>query len=191
LFQIPYNVSFLRMVTNRAILAFIFLFGHGFAQIDAAQSSNSLQAEATVEIQYDGEVGSGIILMTTSPSCITSVTSSLIIPSPSTATALIVSSPSTTEIWTPSTSSTSFNTPLIFGTSRTQMVNATSTGQYLFPTATGSSQMMTATNTQSLSEPSTPTPHASLLAGLGIRPDVAWSHVFFWAAVTEILLGIL
>lgn len=73
LFQIPYNVSFLRMVTNRAILAFIFLFGHGFAQIDAAQSSNSLQAEATVEIQYDGEVGSGIILMTTSPSCITSV----------------------------------------------------------------------------------------------------------------------
>jgi hypothetical protein len=71
------------------------------------------------------------------------------------------------------------------------MVNGTSTGQYLFPTATGSSQMIAATNAQRPSESSTPTPQASLVAGLGIRPDVAWSHVFFWAAVTEIVLGIL
>lgn len=187
------------MVVNRALLTIIFLFSYGFAQSGPAESSSSLQAVATVQIQYDGEVGSGIILMTGSPaSCTTSDISSLStvisnsnITAPSASTVLIVSSPSTAKIWTPSTSSTSFNTPPVFGTSRTQIVNATATGQYLFPTATGSSQMMTATDTQSPPESSAPTPHASLVAGLGIRPDAVWSHVFFWAAVTEILLEIL
>jgi hypothetical protein len=91
-----------------------------------------------------------------------------------------------------STSSIHFNTPPPFGTSRTQMINATSTGQYLSPTATGSSQEKTgATATQSLSGSNTPTPLASVVAGLGARPDVMWSHVFVWAAGTEIVLGFL
>jgi hypothetical protein len=102
--------------------------------------------------------------------------------------------------------------PPLFGTSRTRMINATSTSQYLFPTATGSSQekpsaMATqslfptatgssqektdATATQNLSGSNTPTPLASVVAGLGIQPDVTWSHVFFWAAVTEMVLGFL
>ena len=189
------------MVTNRVILALIFLFGYGFAQSTTAQNSGSLQAEATVEIQYDGEVGSGIILMTSSASCVASVTPSSIISSPSTATssagtsanqALIVSGPSTTAIWTSPTPTTPFNTPPVFGTTRTQMINATSAGQPLFPMATGSSQMITATSiTQSQSESSTPTPNTSLVVGLGIRPDITWSHVFFWAAITEIVLGFL
>jgi hypothetical protein len=92
------------------------------------------------------------------------------------------------------------------------MINATSTGQYLFPTATGSSQEKTdatatqylfptatgssqgktgATATQSLLGSNTPTSQASVVAGLGIQPDVIWSHMFFWAAVTEIVLGFL
>ena len=193
------NVSFPRMIVNRATLATIFLLGYSIAEPGTSDSSISMQAEATVEIQYDGEVGSGIILMTSCPAACTvsdaSSLSAMISCSDSTAdsasTALIASSPSTTVIWTSSTSSTSFNTPPIFGTSRTQMVNVSSTAKYLFPTATGSSQMITATNTQSSSESSTPDPHASLVAGLGIRPDGAWSHVFFWAAVTEILLELL
>ena len=50
------------MVIIYAILL-IFSFGSGFAQYDIAGSSNSLQAEAMVEIQYSSEVGSGIILI--------------------------------------------------------------------------------------------------------------------------------
>jgi hypothetical protein len=201
--QIQSNVLLPRMVVNRALLTIIFLFGYGIARPGTSESSNSLQAEATVEIQYDGEVGSGIILMTSYPaSCTTSSTSSpsTVISSssttaPSVSTALIVSSPSTTPTWTSSTSSTPFNTPPIFGTSRTQMINATSTDQYLFQTATGASQMMTGTTaTQNLSESSTPTPHASPVTGSGTRfhvtwSDVTWSHVFIWAAVAEIVSG--
>jgi hypothetical protein len=193
------------MVINRAILAIIFLFCYGFAQSDTAGSRNSLQAEATVEIQYDGEVGSGIILMTSYPaSCTTSgpSSSSIVNSSSSTAnssvsTSLIVSSQSTTPISTSSTSSPPFNTPPIFGTSRTQMINATSTSQYLFQTATGASQIMAGTTaTQNLSVSNTLTPHTSPVVGSGTRfhvtwSDVTWSHVFFWAAVAEIVSGFL
>ena len=143
MFKIQSNVSSLMMVIDRAILAIIFLFGYGFAQPGAAESSNSLRAEATVEIHYDGKVGSGIILMTSYPASCTTSNSTTIISSLSTVTssittlsasmALIASSPSITETWTSSTSSIHFNMPPPFGTSRTQMINATSTGQYLFP----------------------------------------------------------
>jgi PBP1b-binding outer membrane lipoprotein LpoB len=135
-----FDVSFLRMVIIHAILVIIFLFGSCFAQSDTAKSSNSLQAEATVEIQYDGEVGFDIILMTSYPaSCSTSITSTSNTNTSITNTTLVVSSLSTTPISTSSTSSTSFNTPPIFGTSQTQMINATSTGQYRFQTATDAS----------------------------------------------------
>ncbi len=166
------------MVITHAILVIIFLFSSGFAQFDTAESSKSLQAEATVEFQYDGEVGSGIILMTNYPvSCTASVTS-------------ITSSQGTKPILTSLATNTPFNTPPVFGTSRTQVINATSTGQNLFQTASSGSQIMTGvTSTQSLSASSTPTPNASPVAGLGIRPNAIWSHVFFWAAVTEIVSG--
>jgi hypothetical protein len=193
LFPIQFDASFLRMVIIHAILVIILLFGSCFAQSDTAWSSNSLQAEATVEIQYDGEVGYGIILMTSYPaSCTTSVTSNSSTNTLSTGTTLVVSSPSTTPIWTSSTSSPQFNTPPVFGSSRTQMINATSTSQQLFQTATGASQMMTGIMaTQNLSESNTPTPHASPVAGSGTRFHDIWAHVFIWAAVTEIVSGFL
>jgi hypothetical protein len=145
------------MVVNCILLAII-LFGYSFAQSSTAKSSNLLYTEATVEIQYNSEVGSGIILMT---SCLASCTalvtsnSSTIISSLSTATSsistttlskttiLIASIPSITATWTSSTSSIYFNILPLFGTSRIQIINATSIGQYLFPTATGSSQEKT------------------------------------------------
>jgi hypothetical protein len=192
--KIEPNALFLRMVIIHAILVIILFLGSSLAQ--SAQSSNSLQAEATVEIQYDGEVGSGIILMTSYPvSCTTSVTSNSSTITSSTSTTLVTSGQSTTPTWTFSTSSTPFNTPPIFGTSRTQMINATSTSQYLFQTATSASQTMTGTiGTQNLS--STPSPHASPVAGSGTRfhvtwSNVTWSHVFIWAAVAEIVSGFL
>jgi hypothetical protein len=124
------------MVIIYAILL-IFSFGSGLAQYDIAGSSNSLQAEATVEIQYSGEVGSGIILIHPA-SCTISDTSNSITNTLFTST----TSPSTTPIWTSSASSNFFNTPPIFGTSQMRIINATSTSQYLFQTATGPSQTM-------------------------------------------------
>jgi hypothetical protein len=85
------------MILIHAILLIIFLFGSSFAQSDTSESSNSLQAEATVEIQYDGEVGSGIILMTSYlVSCTTSVTLNSSTITLSTSTTLVTSSQSTT-----------------------------------------------------------------------------------------------
>ena len=187
MFLIQFDVWFLRMIIIHAILLIIFLFGSGFAQSDTAESSNSLQAEATVEIQYDGEVGSGIIPITSYPaSCTTSVTSNSITNTPITSTTSL----SITPIWT--SSCTSFNTPPIFGATRTQMINTTSTSQYLFQTATGASQVMTGIMaTQNLSGSSTSTPQASPVTGSGTRFHNIWSHVFFWAAVAEIMSGYL
>jgi hypothetical protein len=173
------------MLRNRA-LATIFSFIYCFAQAEAAESSSPLQAEATVEIQFDGESGTGLILMTGYPASSGCSSSSTTIPNSSAA--------NTATVGVALTSNAPFNTPPLFGTSRTQMINATSTGQYQFPTATGSSQMVTGTagtDTQNPSGSSTPNPYASLFAGLGTRPDVTWSHVFFWAAVSEIMLGFL
>jgi hypothetical protein len=160
------------MIIIHAILVIIFLFGSGFAQSDTAKSSKSLQAEVTVEIQYDGEVGSGIILMTGNPvSCTTSITASQGVMS----------------ILTSLATNTPFNTPPVYGSTRSQMINATSTGQYLFQTATGTSQIMTGvTTTQNPSDSSSQTVHASPVTGSGMRLD-PWSHVFFWAAVIEII----
>lgn len=179
------------MDINRALL-FVILFGSSFAQSDTAESCTRLQAEATVEIQYDGQAGSGIILMTSNPtSCAALVDSnpSRTLSSSKTAPSMMIS---TTSSKTFLTSATSFHNPLPFGISRTQMINATSTGQHLFPTATGSSQMVTGpTASQSLSVPSTSTSQTSFVAGSGTRPGVSWSHMFFWAAVTELVIGFL
>ncbi|KAH8797501.1 hypothetical protein F5882DRAFT_374975 [Hyaloscypha sp. PMI_1271] len=163
---------------NRAVPVIILLFNYAFAQPGTAESRTLIQEEATVEIQYDGHVGSGVILMTSDPACCTtSATSNL----------SKVLSPNTTVVGTSSSSCTLFNTPLVFGTSRTQMINVTSAGHYLFPTATGSSQMMTGTATQSPSLSNSSPTYAALVTGSGTRRDVTWSHVFFWAAITEII----
>jgi len=42
------------MIMNRAVLMIIFLFGYAFTESSIAESSTLIQAEATVEIQYDG-----------------------------------------------------------------------------------------------------------------------------------------
>ena len=49
---------------NCVLLAIIILLGYSFARSITAESSNLLQAEAIVEIQYDGKVSSSIILIT-------------------------------------------------------------------------------------------------------------------------------
>ena len=127
---------------NRIVLVINFLFGYAFAESSVTKSSTLIPAEATVEIQYNSQVGSGIILITSDlASCTTSVTSN-----PSTTilgpnTTLLVSGSNTTVIQTSLSSCTLFNSPLVFGTSRTKMINSTSTSQYPFPTATSSSQV--------------------------------------------------
>ncbi|PVH67412.1 hypothetical protein DL98DRAFT_600521 [Cadophora sp. DSE1049] len=180
------------MAINRALLLLI-LFGYGFAQPNTAESCTGLQAEATVEIQYDGQVGSGIILMTSNPtSCASLVSSSSTgtLPNSTTATS---TSPTAMSSKTSLTSATPFNTPPSFGVSRTQIVNATSTGQHYFPTTIGSSQIMTgATGTQILPGHSTSSnSHSSLMVGSSTRLDVEWSHVVFGAIATELIMGVL
>jgi hypothetical protein len=185
--------SLARMLLNRATLAVIFLSTHCFAQSLTAESSTSLSVEATIEIQYDGEVGSGIIPMTSYPvTCTTGTTPCASTLSTMNSDVATIASEESTVISSPNTIATStitLNNPLVFGASRTQMINATSNSQY-FPTATGSSQMVTGTMaTQNTSGSSTP--YASVTVGLGIRPDVTWNHMLFWATVTEILLSVL
>lgn len=189
--RIQSNVSSLKMAINRALLLVI-LFGYGFAQSDTAESCTRLQAEATVEIQYDGQVGSGIILMTSNPTSCGNLVSSN--PSRTLLDSITTTSTSTTTLGKTSLTSTPlFHTPPSFGFSRTQMINVTSAGQHLFPTTVGSSQMVTgAAASQTLPETGTSsTSQASIVAGSGTRPCASWSHVFFWAAVTEIITGFL
>jgi hypothetical protein len=158
------------------ILAIIFLFGYRTAQPSV---------EETVRILYVREAGSDNVLTplpcsisgTSSPSNLTSRSSTNV----SSISAVSIVYPNTTTF---SVSPASLNTPPVFGANRTEIVNATSTGQHLLPTATGSSQRTTGTA-------NIPSPYSSPVAGLGIRSDVAWSHVFVWAAVTDVLLGIL
>ncbi|KAG4414682.1 hypothetical protein IFR04_012164 [Cadophora malorum] len=173
-------------------LFLVILFGYGFAHTDTAESCTGMQAEATVEIQYDGHVGSGIILMTSNPtSCANLVSSN---PTGTLSNSITATStlPTTTSSKTSLTSATPFNTPPSFGVSRTQIINATSTGQLYFPTAIGSSQIMTgATGTQILPGQSTsPNSQSSIIAGSGTRPDVKWSHVVFGAIATELIMRI-
>jgi hypothetical protein len=80
----------------------------------------------------------------------------------------------------PSTRTTSFHTPLSFGTNRTAITNATSA--HLHPTGTVSSWSSATGSSAPSSRPFT---------GMAIRPDVTWSHVFLWAAIIEIAIGIL
>jgi hypothetical protein len=179
------------MAILRAILASIFLFGYGISRLNTSGDSNLLAAETVQSLRRGQAASDSLLLARYAQPCIISaswntspLTSRSCAPQPCTSKTSNVSILNTAEIWTPSMLPTTFNLPPMIGASRTAMINATSTKQYINLTATAPSQRMTDTV-------NTPPPYASLVIGLGVRPDVAWSHVFFWAAVTEIVLGIL
>ncbi|KAH6704332.1 hypothetical protein BKA61DRAFT_680587 [Leptodontidium sp. MPI-SDFR-AT-0119] len=178
------------MVINQALVVVVFLFGYGFARTDTAESCTSLQSEATVEIQYDGQVGSGIILMTTNPTSCANLGSFHPSGTSQDITTTISALSTKTSSQAPWTSATTFNTPLPFGFSRTQMINATSTGKHVPPASMGSSQILNApTASQILPETSTYLSSSRPVAGSGIHLDVPWYHVVFWAVVTELITG--
>ena len=149
------------------------------AHSHAAVRWNSSQEEETVEVQYDGEIGTGIISMTSYPT--------------SFATAISDSNTTTSNSSVPkvvgsctSTASNVFKSPPAFGASQAQIKNTSSSG-YLFPTATASSQMVTGTSgISNLSDL-----NLSQFSGLSVRSIVFKFHVLFWAAVAEIALDML
>ncbi|KAH8799090.1 hypothetical protein F5884DRAFT_812651 [Xylogone sp. PMI_703] len=125
------------MVINCVILVISLLFGYGFT---LSVTGSGVPAEATVQIQYNGEEGSGIITMT-SPTLTheASITTSF----RSTKNTLDTSTTSVFPALGYTSSPTSpFNMPPVFGASRTQMVNSTSSTQHLCPTAKYSSRVI-------------------------------------------------
>jgi hypothetical protein len=87
------------MIINRAVLIIIFLFNYAFAEFNIIESSTLIQAEVTVEIQYDSQVNSSVILIISDTAYyITSVTSNSSITILSPNIILIVSGLSTTVV---------------------------------------------------------------------------------------------
>jgi hypothetical protein len=159
------NGSILIMGTKH-LLTLICLFGYGFAQSSSVEISNSLQAEVTVQFNFNGEVGHGTILLTS----ISSPTPGFLLsPSP---TSSNLSVASLTATCTPS------NTPPVFRAIFALTANST-VGSY--QTATGSSRAMIGNISRNTASPS-----AGLVRS-GIKCDVTWPHLFFWAAVVELM----
>jgi hypothetical protein len=79
------------------------------------------------------------------------------------------------------------NTPPLFGSSRTYMVNATANSQCESILATGCHMATGTMATQTSSGSGFSTHHSSAVVGSGTRSNFAWSHVFIWAVVTDIL----
>jgi hypothetical protein len=161
---------------NCVLLAIIILLGYSFARSITAESSNLLQAEAIVEIQYDGKVSSSIILITNylvSSTISVASNSSTTISSLSTTSIISTITSSTSTELTSSTSNIYFNKSPLFSTSQTQIINATSTDHYVSPTATdcprGKANTMA---TQNLLKSNSSFPLVSIVVGLGIRPNV-------------------
>jgi len=151
------------MAINRALL-WVILFGYGFAQSDTAESCTRLQAEATVEIQYDGQVGSGVIQMTRHPESCTSTTYPVQdITTPIATTAVVVNNSNPITTMTPVDSSISFNTPPIFGTGPTKALNTTTSRP---PQVISGTQA-----TQVSSDFRAPTPNSSPITGSGTREE--------------------
>ncbi|KAH7363949.1 hypothetical protein BKA65DRAFT_489999 [Rhexocercosporidium sp. MPI-PUGE-AT-0058] len=166
------------------------IFGYAFAH---TEKCTGLQAEVTVEIQHDGQVGSGIMLMTSNPASCADLVSSNSIGNFSNS---INATPTTTTTMSNKTSITSnlpFNTPPSIGASRTQIINATSTDQHYFQTTIGPSQIMTdTTGAQNQSGHSNFTKsQSSAIAGSGTCLDVKWSHIVFGALAIELMTRIL
>lgn len=159
------------------------MFTSSFSQPVATHSCTRLQAQVTVEIHDNSHTSSSTIPMTGHHA------SATIMPSHSTTPVggphAILSSADTVShsgLLSSQPSSTSFNTPLPFGSSRTLLMNNTSTNGCM---STGLCQTATAKPSQLGS--STSGPHSSIVAGSGVRHVSVWSHVFLWAALAEML----
>lgn len=159
------------------------MFTSGFTQSVTTHSCIGLQAEATIEI-HDNSHGTSNSMPMVSHNAATTI-----MPSNSTTSVgglqTEVSSANTishSSLLLSQPSSTSFNTPLPFGSSRTLLVNSTSTNKCM---TTGICQTATAKPSQLGSN--TSGPHSSIVAGSGVRHGSVWSHVFLWAALAEML----
>jgi len=188
----PLILQFHKMAINNSLVMFIFSIACCFAQSGIAMSCASLQAEATLEIQYGGQNGSGVIMATSYPTSCT-VSDLLSLNKNTQDSSAIIQTTSLTSISMSSSnlipsmiSDISSHTPPVFGTGGTQVINATTAGQYQFASVTGSA--WTATGTTGYS---TPTPYASINIGFGTHPGVCWSHLFLETGIIWIIPGIL
>ena len=159
------------------------MFTSGFTQSVTTHSCIGLQAEATVEIHDNSHASSNSIPMMSHHAATT------IMPSNSTMSvgglqtgASSANTVSHSSLLSSQPSSTSFNTPLPFGSSRTLLINNTSTNKCMTTGLCG-----TATAKPSQLGSSTSGPHSSIVAGSGVRHVYVWSHVFLWAALAEML----
>src|SRR5712671_5303632 len=120
------------MVIVHVVPAIVFLFGYGNTVLGTSETSRSLRAENNKGIIYHEGLGPDSILMARYPtSCTVSNTStSTYYPSTTAFNGSIESTASSPRTIMPSTS-TSFNTPPIFGANRTAMTNTTSAGLHL------------------------------------------------------------
>ena len=179
------------MAIDRALLLFTVL-SYGFAQSDTVKSITRSQAEATIEIYHDGQVGSGIILMTDNPiSCGDPVLSTLKEILTDTVTANLVVLITTSSL-RPLTSALVFHTPPPFGGSRKEMINTTSISQQLYLTIAASHVVIGSTVGPTLSQTGTSTTsEASNIAKLSSYPYTSWYHVLFWVVVMEIMTSFL
>ncbi|KAH8797681.1 hypothetical protein F5884DRAFT_814978 [Xylogone sp. PMI_703] len=166
------------MVINWAILVISLLFGYGFA------TGSEVPAEVTVQIQYNGEEGSGIITMTRpTPTHEAFITTSF----QSTKNALGTGTTSVFPALGYTSSPTSpFNMPPVFGASRTQMVNSTSSTQHRSPTAKNSSRVIGS----SIATQNSPGPAISQINHSGTTVTTSRHWVVLWA-LGEIGLSIL
>src|SRR5258708_733997 len=117
-----------------------FLFGYSNTVLGTPETSRSLRAENNEGIMYHEGLGPDSILLARYPipCTVSSTSNSTCYPSTAAFNGSIESTASSPRTTMPSTSTTSFNTPPIFGANRTAMTNATSAGLPL-PTGTGSS----------------------------------------------------
>ena len=159
------------------------MFTSGFTQSVTTHSCIGLQAEATIETHDNSHATSNSIRMTSHD------TATSIIPSDSTMSvgglqtgASSASTVSSSDLTAPHTSTNSFNTPLPFGSYRTLLINNTSTNKCMTTGLCG-----TATAKPSQMGSTTSGPHSSLVVKSGARQVSLWSHVFLWAALTEML----
>jgi len=166
------------MVVTRAPLMSVFLLGYALAHSGASNNCAGLLADATVEIQYDGQVGSGVIQMTRHPESCTGTTYPVTTPIASTA--VVVDNSKTISTMTPVDSGISYNTPPAVGTSPTKVLNATTSRPPQIVSGTQATQVSSDVRASTLN----PSP----ITGSGSRANVAWSHVFLWTAIAEIII---
>lgn len=161
----------------------IVMFTSGFSQPVPTHSCTGIHTEAAIEIHDNSHASSNTISMTDHHASTTFMPSE-----PATSIGGLYTMTSSANMVShlssllSQPSSTSFNTPIPFGSSRTLLVNNTSTNKCM---TTGICQTATAKPSQLGS--STSGPHSRIVAGSGVRHVSVWSHVFRWAALAEML----